>query len=52
MRGLKENGDVPRLIMSPSSSFRWSGIPWQMTSFMDLEFRDLVSIYKLSACAV
>jgi len=24
------------LMMSPSWSFRWSGIPWQITSFIDL----------------
>jgi len=26
----------PKFIMSPSSSFRLSGIPWQITSFIDL----------------
>jgi hypothetical protein len=27
---------APMLMMSPSTSFRWSGIPWQMTSLTDL----------------
>ena len=35
--------DAPMLMMSPSCSFRWSGMPWQMTSFTDLRRRSLGS---------
>jgi len=27
---------IPKLTMSPSSSLRWSGMPWQITSFTDV----------------
>ena len=37
--GLNGPETLPILIMSPSTNFRWSGIPWQIASFTELRSR-------------